>query len=156
MRIGLPATARRVELCTKSKVNKKIHRASERKLKLLGEFSDRKGLTAAIQKLDREWDTERVLEANAAALTAAATVLTLKKGRVWSLLSGAVSFFLMAHALIGWCPPLPVIRRLGVRTPKEIQNEKMELKAIRGDFNGLPEKKTLFRTVKIMRAVEKE
>lgn len=156
MKLKLPSTAKRVELCTKSSVNHKIHRDSIRKLKLLGEFSDQKGLTAAIQKLNREWDTERVLEVNAAALTAAASILTLKKGRGWSVVSGAVSFFLMVHALIGWCPPLPVIRRLGVRTSQEILNEKMELKAIRGDFNHIPEETVFFRTAKIIKAVEKE
>jgi hypothetical protein len=31
---------------------------------------------------------------------------------------------LLMHALQGWCPPLPVIRKLGVRTAKEIFEEK--------------------------------
>ena len=34
----------------------------------------------------------------------------------------------------GWCPPLPVIRRLGIRTPEEISNEKTAIKYLRGDF----------------------
>jgi hypothetical protein len=42
--------------------------------------------------------------------------------------------FLFQHAVQGWCPPLPVLRRLGVRTRKEIDRERYALKALRGDF----------------------
>jgi hypothetical protein len=51
------------------------------------------------------------------------------------LLTGAVGFFLLQHALQGWCPPLPVIRKMGVRTVEEINNERIVLKNIRGDFS---------------------
>jgi hypothetical protein len=39
--------------------------------------------------------------------------------------------------LQGWCPPLPIIRRAGVRTAREIEAERTILKAIRGDFQEL-------------------
>ena len=42
--------------------------------------------------------------------------------------------FLLQHALQGWCPPVPVFRRLGVRTTAEIDRERYALKALRGDF----------------------
>ncbi|HSH82103.1 MAG TPA: hypothetical protein VLA19_26550 [Herpetosiphonaceae bacterium] len=45
--------------------------------------------------------------------------------------------FLVQHAVQGWCPPLLVIRALGVRTRKEIDVEKYALKALRGDFGPL-------------------
>jgi hypothetical protein len=45
-----------------------------------------------------------------------------------------VQGFFMQHALQGWCPPLPVFRRLGFRTQYEIEQERYALKAIRGDF----------------------
>jgi hypothetical protein len=40
------------------------------------------------------------------------------------------------HALQGWCPPLSAIRRLGVRSAAEIEEERTALRAIRGDFTG--------------------
>jgi hypothetical protein len=46
--------------------------------------------------------------------------------------------FLFQHAVQGWCPPVPLFRRLGVRTRKEIDAEKYALKAVRGDFDELP------------------
>lgn len=54
--------------------------------------------------------------------------------RRWLLLSGTVCGFLLQHALQGWCPPLPAIRALGVRTKEEIDSERYALKVARGDF----------------------
>lgn len=51
-------------------------------------------------------------------------------------MTGAVGFFLLQHALQGWCPPLPIIRKIGVRTAEEINQEKTVFKLIRGDFTG--------------------
>jgi hypothetical protein len=54
--------------------------------------------------------------------------------RRWLLLPIVVQSFLLQHALQGWCPPVPVLRRLGVRTADEINQERYALKALRGDF----------------------
>lgn len=48
-----------------------------------------------------------------------------------------VGGFLLQHALQGWCPPVPVLRRLGFRTQTEIDEERYALKALRGDFREL-------------------
>jgi len=45
--------------------------------------------------------------------------------------------FLFQHAVRGWCPPVPILRRKGVRTRREIDAEKYALKALRGDFSGI-------------------
>jgi len=50
------------------------------------------------------------------------------------LLPGLVAGFLLQHALQGWCPPVPLFRRAGVRTAAEIERERYALKALRGDF----------------------
>jgi hypothetical protein len=43
--------------------------------------------------------------------------------------------FFAQHAIQGWCPPLPLFRKLGYRTRKEIDKEKYALKLLRGDFD---------------------
>jgi hypothetical protein len=58
------------------------------------------------------------------------------RGR-WFLLSGVVAAFLVQHAVEGWCPPVPIFRRLGIRTTREINHERFALKALRGDFAGV-------------------
>mgnify|MGYP006201292969 CR=1 FL=1 len=59
--------------------------------------------------------------------------------RRFLLLPAAVFTFFGQHALQGWCPPIPIFRRLGVRTHREIARERYALKALRGDFSELPE-----------------
>ena len=81
-----------------------------------------------IQMLDKEWDIERVLEVNASALGLSGLILGLTKNRKWLFLPGIVLPFLLQHGLQGWCPPLPLLRRLGIRTRGEIDREKYALK----------------------------
>lgn len=81
-----------------------------------------------IQMLDKEWDIERVLEVNASTLALTGLILGLAKNRKWLLLPGIVLPFLLQHGVQGWCPPLPLLRRLGIRTRGEIDREKYALK----------------------------
>ena len=91
-------------------------------------------IDARIAELDREWDLERTLALNAAAFALTGTVLGAFLNRKWLILPVVVTTFLAQHALQGWCPPLPVFRKMGIRTRPEIDREKYALKAIRGDF----------------------
>nr|WP_255436436.1 DUF2892 domain-containing protein [Tessaracoccus sp. MC1756] len=91
-------------------------------------------ITQHIKDLDRAWDVERVLEANASTLMLLSLGLSRLHSRKWLWLTAAVPSFLLQHAIQGWCPPIEVIRRLNVRTRKEIEVERTALKALRGDF----------------------
>ena len=95
-------------------------------------------LSQRISELDREWDIERWLEANASGLALVGLVLGLTKSKRWLVLPGLVLPFLFLHAVQGWCPPLPALRRIGIRTRREIDAEKFALKVLRGDFEGIP------------------
>ena len=78
---------------------------------------------------------ERLLETNASALAGVGVGLAAATGsRKWLILPGIVLSFLFQHAVQGRCPPVPVFRRLGVRTREEIDRERYALKALRGDF----------------------
>jgi hypothetical protein len=95
-----------------------------------------------LRELDAEWDIERALEANAATLALSGASLAVFRDRRWGLVPMVVAGFLLQHALQGWCPPLPVLRRLGFRTRAEIDQERYALKAVRGDFDALaPERR---------------
>src|SRR5204863_859465 len=87
-----------------------------------------------IDELDREWDIERVLETNASCLALLGVGLAATVNRKWLALSAGVLGFLLLHGVQGWCPPLPVLRRAGVRTRAEIDRERFALKFLRGDF----------------------
>lgn len=91
-----------------------------------------------LEELDREWSIERLLEANAASISLVGLALGATVDRRWLALPAVVATFLLQHAVQGWCPPVPVFRRLGVRTAAEIAEERYALKALRGDFADLP------------------
>lgn len=92
------------------------------------------GISTRIEELEREWDIERYLEMNASTLALSGVALGAAFSKRWLILPGAVLAFLLQHALQGWCPPIPVFRRFGVRTRQEIEREKYALKCLRGDF----------------------
>jgi hypothetical protein len=87
-----------------------------------------------LRELDREWDIERCLEVMAPTFTLVGLTLGLLKDKRWFVVPAVIQSFFLQHALQGWCPPIPLLRELGIRTQQEIDEEKYALKAIRGDF----------------------
>jgi hypothetical protein len=124
--------ASRVSSHTDRSINERIHLQTHRNLAY---YEGRPAeIEQRLQELDREWDVERTLETGSSTLTLTGLLLGVARSRKWLLLSLAVQGFFMQHALQGWCPPLPVLRRLGFRTQYEIEQERYALKALRGDF----------------------
>lgn len=130
----IPPNAKRVQLNTNRLVNENIRRKMVRNASFYADKSH-DDISSRIRELEREWDTERILEASAAILILIGLLLGFKFNYTWFYICGIVAFFLLQHAIQGWCPPLPILRRLGIRTTSEINDEKMVLKALRGDFN---------------------
>lgn len=124
----------RVRARTRSEINHDLDRQLEQRLRFYA-VQDKQAITERIAQLDREWDIERTLEANAASVTLLGFFLGLTAGRKWFVLPLIAGGFLLNHAVRGWCPPLPVFRRLGVRTRLEIEQERYALKILRGDFD---------------------
>jgi hypothetical protein len=86
-----------------------------------------------IEELDREWDVERLLIVNASSLVTLGVMASFRR-RAAVVVPLAVGAFLLQHGLQGWCPPLSLFRRFGVRTRREIDLERYALKAVRGDL----------------------
>ena len=137
----LPATSTRVPYRTDRSINDKIRRETEASVAWYAgrpEEIDRR-----LAELEREWDIERTLEANGSVLALTGLTLATFSSRRWLLLPLAVVGFCLQHATQGWCPPLPLFRRLGIRTQREIDEERFALKALRGDFEDLPGREEL-------------
>jgi hypothetical protein len=133
----IPATTTRVSGSTAEQVNEQIRRETEQSVAAC--LSAGPGaIDRRLRELDHEWDIERTLEANAASISLIGVGLGGFVDRKWFVLPAVVSGFLLQHVIQGWCPPVPVFRRLGVRTSSEIDEERYALKSLRGDFQGLP------------------
>jgi hypothetical protein len=128
----MPTSRDRVPSHTADDVNRRIRRRTARRVHY---YSTHRGeIPRRLQALEREWDIERAIEANAAALGFIGVALGATRDRRWLALPALVTGFLFQHAVQGWCPPVPVLRRLGFRTAFEIEVERQALKALRGDY----------------------
>jgi hypothetical protein len=107
---------------------------------------DARLISERLHALDRQWDTDRAiaLEASAVGLVGLALGAFVKKGflGIPAVIGGA----LLMHAFSGRYPVLPVFRRLGLRTSREIARERYALKALRGDFRDIHSGRSLEAT----------
>jgi hypothetical protein len=105
----------------------------------------RDAIVRRIEQLDSEWDVDRALMVNFAIVGGAAYAAGLQRyaSSPWfgPRRKGLLYFFtaqlgfLLLHGTVGWCPPLPVFRRLGVRTKSEIEAERQTLVKALGSEN---------------------
>lgn len=118
---------------TRPTVNERIHgRTLHDVTRYIG--ADPVFIDERIRELEREWHVERTIEANAAVVALAGIALGVTVDRRFLAVPALVAGFLLQHALQGWSPPLPILRRLGVRTASEIHEEIIALRILRGDF----------------------
>lgn len=131
-------TVNRVPRNTAAEVNERIQRRIEQNVARYSGAAPY-AIERRLQELDEEWDIERTLEANAATAVLIGVGLGALVDRRFFALPAVVAGFLLQHAVQGWCPPLPVFRRWGVRTQPEIDQERYALKVLRGDFRAVQE-----------------
>lgn len=132
----VPTELDRVRDHTASNVNAEIDQQIAANIRRFATQSDQ-SISSRIKQLDLEWDIERILEANASTLAFIGTLLGAFINPWFLLIPGIVTAFLFQHATQGWCPPLPIFRKMGKRTRNEIDAEKFAMKALRGDFDGI-------------------
>jgi hypothetical protein len=89
--------------------------------------------TTRLRQLEREWDQEQTLQFGAAAVGFIGAVLSLTVSSGFILLP-ALAFATLAQFLIqGWCPPMIMLARIGLRSSSEIDRERYALAASFGD-----------------------
>lgn len=132
----LPTTVERVARHTSDWINEQIRRNTDARVAELKDIGP-DAIARRLTELNEEWDIERTLEAHAAGALLVGVGLGATVDRRWFAFPAIVGAFLLQHALHGWCPPLPIFRRMGFRTASEIDYERYALKAIRGDFADL-------------------
>jgi hypothetical protein len=121
----------RVPLHTAQEINNRIREEALRRIAYYREHRDEIG--QRIKQLNEEWDVERALATMSSCVSLAGVAMGLSGRRRGLLLTLAVQSFYLQHSVQGWCPPLPILRRLGFRTPMEIELERAALKELRED-----------------------
>jgi len=109
----------RIRANTSEEINAQIDSETDARVREFASKSNSE-ITSRIDELDHEWDIERTLETNASLLALSGLVLGVTHNKKWLVVPGIVLPFLFQHAVQGWCPPIPIFRRLGIRTRKEI------------------------------------
>jgi hypothetical protein len=126
----MSTTVDRVSAHTAAHVNERIRDEMTERVRYLAAHPE--GIPQRLKELDEEWDIDRGIEAMHRLLLS--REIALGADRRWLILPALVTAFLFQHAVQGWCPPVPILRRLGFRIAHEIGQERHALKAIRGDF----------------------
>lgn len=125
------ATADRVTNYTPMEINERIERATEASIEYYQNHPEL--IEKRLQELDAEWDIERTLQTNAAALVLGGSFLGLVVNRLFFTVPFVVSGFLLQHAMQGWCPPLRLLRQRGIRTAREIETERYALQTFKSN-----------------------
>jgi hypothetical protein len=131
-----PATAERVSQNTAEEINDRIRRETDARVARLADEGP-EAVERRLEELDQEWDIERALETLAPSLTLTGLFLAATVSKKFLIFPAVIQTFFLQHALQGWCPPVPILRRLGFRTSTEIEEERTALKALRGDFTSV-------------------
>lgn len=116
----------RVQKHTAPHVKADIYQKAERNIAEL-RSGDREAIRRRVAELAREWDVERGLMLNFAVVILLGVGLGAFVNRKWLILPAVAGGFMFQHVFQGWCPPLPIFRRLGFRTCAEIEHEREAL-----------------------------
>ena len=123
----------RVRENTEQYVNAELDERAEDRVHGFAE-SSREEITARIKELEKEWSIERLIESEAPMMALAGLGLGATVSRKFLVLPAFVFSMVALHGIQGWYPMIPLFRRMGFRSRKEIDREKFTLKAMRGDF----------------------
>ena len=119
----IPSTVERVPQHTAGYINEQIRRQTEQNVARFA--ADPAAIDQRLTELDREWDIEATLEANAASISLIGLALGAAVDRRFFIVPGLVAGFLLQHAVQGWCPPVTFFRSRGFRTSSEIDRSDM-------------------------------
>ena len=118
----IPRTARRVAEVAKPKINETVQKKTESRVSAFT-YAGREAIDKRLKQLDHEWDIRRLMEANTSALMITSVGLGALVNKKWLAVTAVVAGMCLEHAVQGWCPPVPVLRKMGFRTVYEIDEE---------------------------------
>ncbi|HEY3448642.1 MAG TPA: hypothetical protein VGK67_19955 [Myxococcales bacterium] len=122
----------RIRAHTPAKLNEDIDHCIARRIEDLATRSDAEQ-EAHLGRLDRTWSLDRAALAGLATVALAANLAALRRPG-WRWLAVLSSASLLQAAASGSGVVVALLRRVGLRTRREIECERCAIKALRGDF----------------------
>src|SRR5262249_21835110 len=119
----IPTTTKRVILNTNRRVNDSICEKTRERVAHFASATPQM-LEQPLCELDHEWDVERITATCVALGMLGGLLLAALFGEGWLVVPFLFATFLLLHALVGWSPLLPLVRRCGCRTAEEIAHER--------------------------------
>lgn len=151
------ATSERVPANTADEVNQILYEGTLRRIMFYEMHPEQ--IPQRLRELDQEWDIERMIETEAPTMTLTGILLGLTAGRHWLVLPLFAQGMMLVHAIQGYYPMIPLFRRMGFRTQREIATERYALLAIQGAFkplaeggNGMPRADRAYQAVRPARS----
>jgi hypothetical protein len=99
---------------------------------------NRRRITRRLRELDEEWDLESVLESKASIVTALGVMAGAVVNRRAPSVPVSWAASVVRLAANGLLPVEPLLRRLGLRSSREIEIERMALTIMLGDLDRGP------------------
>lgn len=118
----------RIRQRTAAAVNQQIDRQIEANIEGLRGAAPN-DIRERLARLEKEWDVDQILQAQTGALVNLG-ISWGRRDRRGYWLAGLGFGSMLSHAISGWSPTLPLLRRLGFRTRREIDREKFALLAM--------------------------
>jgi hypothetical protein len=128
----LSATTQRVELNSAPLVNQKFEAQLRDNISRFA-AADRQAIEQRLRELDSEWNIERFIETEAPTVIGLGIALGAALDRRWFALSVLAASMVIVHSVQGWYPLLPLLRRLGLRSQNEIEQERSALRVLLGE-----------------------
>lgn len=129
-------TATRVQANTSDAVNERLRSESEARVSEVVQRSST-AIDHRLRALRSEFDVERAIEIEAPSMIATGIAAGTWLDKRFVAVSAFAAGMLLLHSTQGWYPLLPIFRRAGMRTTREIADEAFALKRARGDFEGI-------------------
>jgi regulator of protease activity HflC (stomatin/prohibitin superfamily) len=113
---------------SREEINERIQKEMERSIEYYRDHPDE--IRQRLQELDQEWGVDRMLQRTAGIIALTGITLGAFRNKRWLIPSAVASIFQVMFSITGWAPPVEMMRRIGLRTQKEIDQERCALQSI--------------------------
>lgn len=119
-------TATRVQDHAPERTNDKLEAEAKERIRYFA-HEGRSRIGERLRELDRESDIERAIEVEAPLMMLTGIALGSRVHKGFFAIPVFAASMVLLHSFHGWYPMIPLFRKLGLRTTREINDERQQL-----------------------------